>query len=126
MNPHNLAAAASPESPWTGILIFALAVNAALVFGYRVYRLSKGGPLPDAIGGAILASMLVALGAAASAGANWARWGAVGYGVLFGVIVMPIWTLAVFLPARPGRLDNAFIVSYWVSLAVIALAGLLG
>lgn len=105
-------------------LILALALSAALGFGYRVYRLSKGGPLEDAIGGAVLATMLVAIGVLVGAGAGWARWAALVYAVLFGVIVMPIWILGVYIPARPGPLDHAVVGAYWLSLVAVGVAAL--
>lgn len=108
----------SPDS-WEVVLASALGLNAALGFGYRVYRLSRGGPLGDVIGQAVLAVMLVGLAGATLAGAGWARWAALLYGLLFGVAVMPVWVLAVLLPLEPRRVDYAFTVCYWLALAVI-------
>lgn len=113
-------AASANSSTWGQVLTVALAFSAASAFGYRVYRLSKGGPLPDAIGGAALALVLVAIGALWASGAEWARWPALIYALVFGLIAMPVWTLGVFIPSRPGAVDYAFITSYWASLIVIA------
>jgi hypothetical protein len=107
---------------WTTILVVVLALNAALVPAYRVYRLTKGGPMVDVVGGAILGTLLglLVLGTAAEWG--WAKWGALFYALLFGIVVMPLWTLAVLIPLRPRAPDYVFTVGYWVSLIVIAIA----
>jgi hypothetical protein len=115
-------AAASSTNAWGQTLTVALAVSAALAFGYRVYRLGKGGPIPDAIGGAVLAVILVAVGVLWGTGAEWSRWIALVYAVVFGLIAMPVWTLGVFIPSRPGAVDYAFICAYWASLVLIAAA----
>lgn len=117
-----LASSHSPDGQTA--LMLALAVSAALAFGYRVYRLTKGGPLPDAIGGAVLAAMLITLGVLAGTGAGWVKWPAFGYGVAFALVVMPIWTLAVYIPARPGALDHLLVGAYWLSLVAVAIAAL--
>jgi hypothetical protein len=109
---------------WQAALVAALVVNAALGFGYRVFRLTKGGPLADAAGQALLGVVLVVLAAGAAAGSSWARWGALAYGLLFGLVVMPVWTLAVLIPQRPGPLDVGFAVAYWVALAVVVVAAI--
>lgn len=111
------------EDVWQLILALALAVNAVTGFAYRVYRLTKGGPMSDVLGQALLGLLLgvVALGAALDAG--WARWPALLYGLLFGVVVMPIWVLAVLIPQRPGPVDYGFTALYWSLLAVIVAAG---
>ncbi|MFP5298963.1 MAG: hypothetical protein ACLGHL_08260 [Actinomycetota bacterium] len=124
MDIYLLAASHDGSDPSTALVI-SLAISAASVFGYRVYRLSRGGPLADAVGGAVLATMLIALGVLESAGASWARWPALVYAVLFGVIVMPIWTLAVYIPSRPGALDHAFIGVYWLSLVAVGLTAVM-
>ena len=110
---------------WQVVLVGGLALNAALGLGYRAYRLTKGGPLADVLGQAILAVILglVAVGVAVEWGP--ARWIALGYGLLFGVIVMPIWTLAVLIPLPPGATDYAFTIVYWAVLVAIAVAALL-
>jgi hypothetical protein len=109
---------------WTVVLAAALALNAALGFGYRVYRLSKGGPMADVVGQAILGVILLGLAGAAAAEAGWARWPALGYALLFGVVVMPVWVLAVLIPLRPQAPDYAFTVGYWMCLIVIAVAAI--
>jgi hypothetical protein len=109
---------------WQVLLAAALAMNAVLGFGYRVYRLSKGGPMGDVVGQAILGVMLAGLAVAVAADAGWARWAALGYGLLFGVVVMPLWTLAVLLPLPPKRIDYAFTAVYWMLLLVIVVAAI--
>jgi hypothetical protein len=111
-------------SAWQAVLVVALGVNAALGFGYRVYRLTKKGPMADVVGQAILSALLIALAIGAAGEHSWARWGALAYGLLFGLIVMPVWTLAVLLPLPPDRVDYAFTGLYWAALAVIVLAAL--
>ncbi len=111
---------------WRIVLIAALLVNAAAGLGYRVYRLGKGGPKSDVVGQAILGTLLVGLAAALAAGAGWPRWGALVYGLLFGVVVMPIWVLAVLIPLRPRAVDYAFTVVYWLVLVVIVVAVVAG
>lgn len=110
-----------PDS-WRVILAVALAVNAATGFGYRVFRLTKGGPLGDVIGQAILGGLLAVLAGFALTGASWPGWASLIYALLFGLVVMPIWVLAVLLPGRPGWIDYAFTASYWIGLVVIAVA----
>ncbi len=106
------------------LLIAALAANAALGFGYRVYRLSKGGPVGDVVGQAILGALLAATAVAAAERVGAARWAALLYGVLFGVVVMPLWTVAVLIPLRPEWPDYAFTAVYWACLAAIVVAAL--
>jgi hypothetical protein len=108
----------------TTVLVGALALNAVLVPVYRVYRLMKGGPMVDVVGGAILGVMLALLAFASAAEWAWARWGALVYALLFGMVVMPLWTLAVLIPLRPRTADYVFTVGYWVSLIVIAVAAI--
>lgn len=109
---------------WRLLLVGFLGLNAVLGFGYRAYRLTKGGPLGDVTGQAILGLLLggIALGVAAEQG--WARWAALVYGVLFGLIVMPLWTLAILIPMRPEKIDYAFTAVYWTTLVVIVVAAL--
>jgi hypothetical protein len=102
------------------ILIVLLALNGAVVFGYRVYRLTKGGPMADALGAAILAAIVAVLAIAVAAEAGWGRWGALFYSALFGLAVMPVWTLAVLIPMRPRLPDYVFTAVYWASLLGIA------
>ncbi|HEX2051972.1 MAG TPA: hypothetical protein VHJ34_15245, partial [Actinomycetota bacterium] len=87
-------------------------------------RLTKGGPMADVAGQALLGALLVVLAAGAAAGSWWARWGALAYALLFGLVVMPVWTLAVLIPMRPGPVDVGYAVVYWVALAVAAIAAL--
>jgi RsiW-degrading membrane proteinase PrsW (M82 family) len=109
---------------WRAVLIAGLLVNACAGLGYRVYRLSKGGPRSDVVGQAILGGLLVGLALALVAGAGWPRWPALVYGLLFGVAVMPLWVLAVLIPLRPGPIDYAFTALYWMVLATIVIAAL--
>lgn len=111
---------------WQIVLIAGLLVNAALGFGYRVYRLGKGGPKADVVGQAILGGLLAGLASALALGAGWPRWPALVYGLLFGVVVMPIWVLAVLIPLRPRAIDYAFTGVYWAVLVLIAVAALAG
>ncbi|HYI45654.1 MAG TPA: hypothetical protein VE174_09400 [Actinomycetota bacterium] len=111
------------DETWRNILVAALAVNAAIGFGYRVYRLAKGGPIADVWGQAVLGVLLALIAMAVAFGLDWARWIAVGYGLLFGLVVMPVWVLGVLLPMRPRALDYAFTGVYWGLLLLIAVAG---
>lgn len=115
---------ASQSDGWQLVLIGALATGAALVLGYRVYRLSKGGPMADVYGGAALAVLLIALALLVAADAEWARWPALGYALFFGLLVMPVWTLGVLLPLDPGPIDYGFATLYWLSLILTAVAAL--
>jgi hypothetical protein len=81
--------------------------------------------MADVVGQAILGALLVVLAVGAAGGHSWARWGALVYGLLFGLVVMPVWTLAVLLPLPPGRVDYAFTGVYWGTLAAIVLAAIL-
>jgi hypothetical protein len=110
---------------WDPVLIVALVANGVLLFAYRVWRLAKGGPTYDVIGGALLALALGAIAAGFAAGAEWLRWAAFTYAALFALVVMPIWTLAVLIPMRPGPIDVAFTAIYWASLILIGLAAIL-
>ena len=112
------------DNAWTTLLIVGLAFNAALGLGYRAYRLGKGGPRADVIGQAILGVLLLALAVALGLGAGWPRWVALGYGLVFGVLVMPVWVLAVLIPLPPRGLDYAFTGIYWVTLGVVVVAAL--
>lgn len=109
---------------WRMVLVAALLVNAAAGLGYRVYRLSKGGPKSDVVGQSILGILLSGLAAGLALGAGWPRWGALVYGLLFGVVVMPIWVLAVLIPLRPRAIDYAFTGVYWTVLVLIVVAAL--
>ncbi len=108
---------------WQLVLAIALAVNGVLGFVYRIYRLSKGGPMSDVIGQAILGVLLGTLALGAALDAGFARWPAIVYGLLFALVVMPIWVLAVLIPQRPGAIDYAFTGTYWIVLILIVVAG---
>lgn len=110
---------------WLVVLAGALAVNAVAGFGYRVFRQARGGPMSDVIGQGILGILLVLLAAGALMDAGFVRWLALGYGLLFGLIVMPIWVLAVLIPQRPRAVDYAFTALYWSALGIIVVAALL-
>ena len=112
------------DNAWMTLLIVGLTLNAALGLGYRVYRLTKGGPRGDVIGQAILGMLLLGMAATLTLGAGWPRWVALGYGLVFGVLVMPVWTLAVLIPLPPRRLDYAFTAIYWVTLALVIVSAL--
>ena len=109
---------------WRLVLVVALGLNAATGFGYRVYRLSKGGPLGDVVGQAVLGALLLGLALAVALEAGWARWPALMYALLFGVAVMPVWVLAVLIPLRPRWIDYAFTVVYWIGLVVVGISAL--
>lgn len=107
------------------VLVAALGLNAGLGLGYRIYRLTRGGPVPDVIGQAILGIALALVAAGVALGQAWARWVALGYGLTFGLVVMPVWALAVLIPLPPSRVDYAFTVLYWAALPIIVVASLL-
>ncbi|HEX2129192.1 MAG TPA: hypothetical protein VHF58_08240 [Solirubrobacterales bacterium] len=109
---------------WRIVLVAGLLVNAGIGLGYRVYRLSKGGPKSDVVGQAILGMVLAGLAVALAEGAGWPRWGALVYGLLFAVVVMPIWVLAVLIPLRPRAIDYAFTGVYWAVLVLVVVAAL--
>jgi hypothetical protein len=110
---------------WDSILVASLTTNAIVLFAYRVWRLTRGGPTYDVVGGAIVAAGLGSIAAGHAAGAEWLRWAALAYAALFGLVVMPIWTLAVLIPMRPGPVDLSFTAVYWISLPLIAVAAAL-
>ncbi len=114
------------EGKWATVMVVGLALNAVLGFAYRLWRRSKGGPIADVWGQAVLGLVLLGLAAGVNAGWGWARWTAFGYAVLFGLIVMPLWTLAVLIPLGPRAPDYAFTTIYWLTLIAIAIAALLG
>lgn len=107
---------------WTSLLVAALLLNAALLLAYRLYRLTRGGPMGDVVGGAVLAGILAILAVIAATGGAWVRWPALVYALLFAVAVMPVWTLAVLIPLPPGAIDYVFTVVYWITLVAIAVA----
>lgn len=106
------------------VLSAALVISAALVFGYRVYRFTKGGPAADVWGGAVLALLLLVLSVLVAADVGWSRWPALAYGLLFALVVMPIWVLGVLLPLDPGATDYIFTGLYWATHVVIVVAAL--
>jgi hypothetical protein len=107
---------------WRAVLVTALAVNATLGFGYRLFRLTKGGPLGDVIGQGVLGAILFAMALGVAVGVGWVRWVALVYAVAFGLVVMPVWVLAVLIPLPPRPSDYAFTIAYWLALGVIAVA----
>jgi len=109
---------------WQLLLVIALAFNGLLGFGYRLYRLPRGGARADVNGQALLCVILAAMALALALGAGWPRWPALVYGLLFGVVVMPIWVLAVLIPGSPGRLDFLFTALYWIVLFAIVVGAL--
>jgi hypothetical protein len=113
-----------PTMVWRTILIVALGINAALGFGYRVYRLSKNGPIADVWGQAALAVLLAIDATLIASGQGWARWVALGYGLLFALVVLPIWILGVLIPMRPQRPDYAFTAVYACGLLVVVVAAI--
>lgn len=110
---------------WQAILALSLIGNALLLVGYRFYRLKKGGPKADAIGGAVLGGIQVLLALLVWLDVDWARWPALLLAVIFAFVATPIWTLAVFIPLRPAALDWAFLGLYWASLFLVGVAALL-
>jgi hypothetical protein len=116
-----LATGGSAE-PWQAILIAALVANGVALAVYRTYRFVKGGPKADAIGGAVLAVLLVGLAILVMSDVSAARWAALFYGIAFAVVVMPIWILAVLIPLPPGPLDYAFTALYEATLIAIVVA----
>lgn len=109
---------------WSLICAGALAFNAASGFGYRVYRMTKGGPMGDVIGQAILGALLALVAIGVALGQGWARWGAVVYGLLFGVAVMPVWVLGVLIPSEPRVPDYGFTIAYWLALVVVVVSAI--
>ena len=109
---------------WRTVLVAALALNAALGLGYRIYRLSKGGPIADVWGQAVLGTVLALVAMSVGLGIDWPRWIALAYALLFAIVAMPVWVLGVLLPLPPRAIDYAFTVVYWVMLVVIAVAAI--
>jgi hypothetical protein len=109
---------------WRAVLAAALATNAVLGVSYRVYRLRRGGPAADVVGQALLGALLAVLAFAVAAGTGWSHWAALAYGAVFGLLVMPLWMVAVFIPMRPGPVDAAYASGYWSALAVIVASSL--
>ncbi len=113
------------ENLWVDVLIAALVLNAVLGFGYRLYRLSQGGPITDVIGQGLLGIMLGSLALFLAVGHAWPRWVALVYALAFGLVVMPIWVLGVLIPSSPRALDYAYTFVYVAGLVATALAALL-
>lgn len=107
------------------VLVGALVFNAVLGLGYRIYRLRRGGPKADVVGQAILGALLAALALALVLGAGWPRWPALAYGLVFGVVVMPVWVLAVLIPLDPRAPDYLFTAAYWAGLVTVVISALL-
>lgn len=80
--------------------------------------------MPDAVGGAVLAAGLFAVALAFASGVSWVRWMALGYALLFGIVVTPIWVLAVFIPARPTMLEHIVIAIYGITLVVVGVSAI--
>ena len=112
------------DGAWQMLIVAGLTLNALLGLGYRVYRLTRGGPIADVWGQAILAVLLTAIAAAIAADVDWARWIALAYALLFALLVMPVWVLGVLLPLPPGAVDYAFTATYWLTLVLIAVAAI--
>jgi hypothetical protein len=110
--------------PWQAILAFALVANGIALASYRYYRFVKGGPRADAAGGTVLGALLILTAVLVLNDVSWARWVALGYGLVFAVVVMPIWTLAVLIPLPPEPLDYAFTAFYEASLLTIVVASI--
>lgn len=106
------------------ILVGSLIFNAILGLGYRVWRRTRGGPIADVWGQAVLAAALAGVAAGVAAGWGWPRWAAFAYALVFAAVVMPLWTLAVLIPLDPRLPDYAFTVAYWVVLLLIGVAAL--
>lgn len=106
------------------ILIAALVVNGVLALAYRLLRNRRGGPIVDVYGGVGLFILLLSLAGSIGAGAEGLRWVAFGYAVLFGLVVAPIWVLAVVIPARPDKLEYTLVGSYWLTLPAIAISAI--
>ncbi len=110
---------------WQTVLALSLVTNALWGVAYRVFRLRRGGPRADVTGQAILGGILLVVAAGVWQGQGWGRWAALAYGIVFGVLIMPLWTLGVFIPMRPRPLDKTFALTYWAALALVVVAALL-
>lgn len=110
---------------WETVVVIGLVINAVTGLGYRVYRRTKGGPIADVWGQAVLGILLVATAAGILLGADWLRWVALVYAAVFALVAMPVWVLGVLLPLRPRAVDYSFTVLYWALLIAIGIAALL-
>lgn len=106
------------------VLIVSLIASGVLALAYRTYRFTKGGPRTDVSGGIALLVLLTALAVAVAADVGWARWPALAYGLLFGLVAMPVWILGVYIPLRPGALDHVMVGAYLLTLVVIVVGAL--
>jgi hypothetical protein len=120
----SMVLAASDSGGWESFLVVSLVASAVLALGYRVYRLRKGGPAADVAGGALLGALLVADAVLVAAGHGWARWPALVYGLLFGLLATPVWVLAVYIPSRPAVPEHFVIALYYLSLIAIVVSSL--
>ena len=109
---------------WRAVLIAALVANALIGIGYHTFRLTRGGPMADVIGRTALGVVLIGLAVAVGLEAGWARWGALAYGLLFGLAAMPVWVLGVLIPMEPGKIDYAFTAAYWSCALLVIVAAL--
>lgn len=107
---------------WRAALVGGLALNAALGFGYRVYRLSKGGPIADVWGQAVLGAILALLAVLIGLGFTWTRWLALAYAVIYAFVGMPAWVLGVLIPLPPRAIDYTYAAVYSVALVAIGVA----
>lgn len=106
-------------------LALSLAWVALLGVGYRFYRYrNRRGPLEDFLGQVVLGVVLLLLAAAATAEVGAIKWTALGFGLIFGVVVMPIWILAVFIPGEPRKIDYWFVALYYLGLVATVVAAL--
>jgi hypothetical protein len=80
--------------------------------------------LGDVVGQAVLGAILFAIALGIAVGVGWVRWVALVYALAFGLVVMPIWVLAVLIPLPPRPPDYAFTIAYWLALGVIAVAAI--
>lgn len=111
-------------STWQIFLIAGLVLNASVGLGYRIYRYSKGGPRSDVVGQSILGTLLLLTALGVGVESRPATVLALGYGLVFGLVVMPLWTVAVLIPLRPRRVDYGFTIVYWIALGLIVVASI--
>lgn len=105
-------------------MVVALFVNAIAGLGYRTYRYTRGGPIADVWGQAILGLFLGGLAIGIANGIEWLRWPALIYAGLFALVAMPVWILGVLIPLPPRAIDYAFAGLYYAGLLVIAVAAI--